>query len=82
MEEFRTIIYDRIQDLVVERLTTSNYVAYAAKRDTLRTFEDTVLRSLNSFTSESIVSSSQRQEQLKAKHAFVGANQYVLGAQL
>ncbi|CAI8619225.1 unnamed protein product [Vicia faba] len=44
MEEFSTVIFDRIQSLVVERLIASDHIAYGYKWDTLRTFVDIKLR--------------------------------------
>lgn len=64
MEEFRIVIYDRIQDLVIERLITSDFIAHAAKWDTLRTLVDIDLQNVKTFTSEYVASSSQKQEQL------------------
>lgn len=82
MEEFRIVIYDRIQDLVIQRLKTSDFIAYAAKWDTLRTLVDIALQNLKTFTSEYVASSSHKQEQLEAKMAYVASNQEVMVAQL
>lgn len=51
MEEFMTGIYDRIHDMVPERLTTSNSIAYTAKWDTPRTYVDAALHNIKTFTS-------------------------------
>lgn len=43
MEEFRIVFYDKIHELVAERLIASDPIAYAGKWDSLRTFIDSVL---------------------------------------
>lgn len=46
-------------------------IAYAVKLDTLRTFVDTVMQNLKSFSSEYVASSSEKHEHLEEKLAFV-----------
>lgn len=75
-------IYDRIQDLFVERLRASNFIAYAAMWDTLKTYVDVGLQNLKTFTFEFVASSSQKQEHLEAKLTNVVAAQEVMGAHL
>ena len=58
MEEFKNVIFDRVQNLVAERLITYDPITYAAKRDSLRTFVDTVMQNLKFFSSEFVASSS------------------------
>lgn len=38
MEKYKIVLFDRLQNLVAERITTSDLVAYAAKWDSLTTF--------------------------------------------
>lgn len=73
MEEFKTIIFDKIQNLVVERLIAYDSIAYATKWDSLRTFVDTTLQNLKSFSFESVASSSQRKDLLEKKLSLVAA---------
>ena len=60
MEEYKTILFDRLQNLVDERITTSDPVAYATKWDSLTTSMVSVLQSLKYISSEYVVSSNQR----------------------
>lgn len=75
MEEFIIVLYDRIQELVVERLTAYDPVTYVAKWDTLRTSVDSVLQNLKSFTYEIVASTSHRQEQLEEEMTLVASKQ-------
>lgn len=75
MEEYKTIFYDKIQELVTERLTTYGPVTYAAKWDSLRSYMDLVLQNLKSFTFETFASTSYRQEQLEEKLVIVADKQ-------
>lgn len=51
MEEFKTIIFYRVQSLVVETLVGFYPITYAAKWDAFRTSMDTVMQNLKSFSS-------------------------------
>lgn len=57
MEEFMRVIFDKVQNLVPERLITYDLIAYATKWDTLRNFVDTVLKNMRYFSFESVASS-------------------------
>lgn len=82
MEVCRTIFCDRIQEVVAERLTTSDLVAYAAKWNTLRISVDSVLQNLKYFTFETVASTSQRYEQLEEKLVAVADKQHKMDTQL
>lgn len=43
MEEYIIVLFDRMQNLIAERITTSDLVAYAAKWDSLTAFVGSVL---------------------------------------
>ncbi|CAI8612332.1 unnamed protein product [Vicia faba] len=67
-----------MSELVVTRLTTSDYVVYAPKWDSLTTFMVSILQNLKNISYEFVASSSQRQEQLEVKLAYVVGNQEVM----
>lgn len=64
-----------MQNLVDERTIASDPLAYAAKWDSLTTFVVSVFQNLKDVTSESVASSSKRQELMKGKLVAVVANQ-------
>lgn len=68
--------------MVVERLITSDPITYAAKWDTLRTFLDTGLQNLKSFSSEFVASSSQKNDHLEEKLTSIAAKQEKMDVQL
>ena len=79
MEEYKTVLFDRMQNLVAERITTSDPITYAAKCDSL------TFGGFSSARSEvplvrTLASSSQRQEHLEAKMAYVADAQEVMAS--
>lgn len=82
MEEFKFIFYGRIHELFAERIVASDPVAYAAKWDSLRTYVDSLLHNLKSFTSETVASTNHRQEQLEKKLATLVDKQVNMDSQL
>lgn len=82
MEEFKTVIFDRIQNLVAESLIIYDPIAYAAKWDSLRAYVDTIVQNMKSFSSESVASSSQKLDHLEEKLSFVAAKQEEIDVQL
>lgn len=74
MEEYIIVLFDRLQNMIAERITASDQVAYAAIWDSLTTSMVLILQSMKYLSLESIASSSQRQGHLEAKLASVNAN--------
>lgn len=75
MEEFMTFSFYRVQNLVDDRLISSDPISYATKWDTLRTSTDTVLLNLKFFSFEPVTSSRQKHGHLEEKLAFVVVKQ-------
>lgn len=75
MEEFKTIIFDRIQNLFVETLITSDPIAYVTKWYSMRSSVYTVIHNLKSFSPEPVASSSQKLDHLEKKLTYVAAKQ-------
>ncbi|MCH98211.1 hypothetical protein A2U01_0019211 [Trifolium medium] len=79
MEELRTMIYHKVQKLVVERLTANEFVVYAAKWDNLRTHMDLTMQNLKAMSSKAIKSDREadkkNQEEMEAKLGNVVAKQ-------
>ena len=71
MEEIKSIILDKVQNLVDDRTYTSDPVAYTAKWDFLQTSVVFVIHNLKDATSKSVFSSSRRQDLLEAKLASI-----------
>lgn len=74
------VIFDRVHNLVAERLILPDPIAYAAKWDTLITSVDTLLQNLKSLSSESVASSSQKHEHLEEKLVYIATTQEVMAA--
>lgn len=70
------IFLDKVKNLVDERTTASDPVAYVAKWDSLTTYVVSVFQDLKDVSSESVTSSNKRQKLLEVKIAFVTSNQY------
>lgn len=75
MEEFKIVIFYRVQNLVAERLMASDPMTYAAKWDSLKTSVDTIMQNLKSFSYEFVASSSQKLDHLEEKLTYVAAKQ-------
>lgn len=82
MEEFKTVTFYIIQNLVDERFIASDHIAYVAKWDSLRAYMDIVMQNLKSFSSESVASSSQKLDHLEQKLTFITTKQEVMDVQL
>lgn len=82
MEEFNTVIFDRVQNLVAKTLIASDLITHATKQDTFRTSTDIVLQNHKSFSYEFIASSSRKQDHLEETLAYVDVKQEGMYAQL
>lgn len=67
-----------MNDQVDERTFTYDLISYTTKWDSLQTSVVSVIQNLRDATSESITSSSKRQELLEAKLTSVAATQQVM----
>lgn len=80
MEEFKTIIFDRVYNLLTGRLFAYDTIAHATEWDTIKISMDSVLKNLNAFSSKYVASSIQKHENQEEKLASVAAIQEVMAA--
>lgn len=78
MEEIKFILLDKVQNLVDDRTSTSDPVAYTAKLDFLQTSVVFVIQNLKDATSKFVFSSSRRQELLEAKLASIATTEQAM----
>lgn len=74
MEEYIIVLFDRLLNLVTERITAYYPVAYIEKWDSLTTSAVSVLQCLNYLSLESVASSSHGKKHLEANLASIATN--------